>query len=832
LSSGKHSKIWNYLNINKMKTLSNLVIALIIINGHSLFLSAQTPQAIPYQAVARDINGNLIAGQNISLRFSIVDQYIIPTVYYQETQTATSNVLGLFTANVGHGTPVTGVFAEIAWGGGLAKYLKVEMDATGGSNYVDMGSSPLLSVPYALYSEKSANGMPSGSGFGSTMYWNGAGWDNNTNLFNGGQNIGIGTANPSTTLEVAGTTTTTNIAVTGGASAGYLLQSDADGNATWINPATIIGPEIDPQVGSSANNKVPKWNGASLVDGSIYDDGKVGIGTNAPEFKLSLEDDGGIIAKGAFNSGVSLTTSGAGTRMMWYPRRGAFRAGIVNGNLWDDANIGFGSFAGGQDNRALGSYSTAFGIGCDASGDYSFAQGNNNEASAYQAVAMGNACHAYGIRSIAVGDQASANHQSRAFGNLVYATGTYSTALGNYISTNGKEGAFGIGDFSASTVLNSPVENSFSSRFAGGYSFYTDTLVTTAKALFLNNGKAGIGTSTPEFKLTLDNDGGIIARGILGSGASLTTAGSGTRMIWYPKKAAFRAGYTSGAGWDDVNIGNNSFAAGYNSKASGNYSTAMGYSTTASYYNTTALGSNTVASAEASTAMGYGSEASGNYSTAMGYGTTASGEISTAMGYMTRASGDNSTAMGNYVSTNNSEGAFIIGDNSTTTVMTSLNNNGFKARFAGGYKLFSDAATTVGVYLSPGASSWTVVSDRNKKENFQAINNEDVLLKVGALRLTNWNYKAQAKDVRHIGCMAQDFYAAFRLDGESDTTINSLDIDGINMAAIQALKVRTDELKKAAGQIEALTALLAKLEQRVDALAKKEGSVSAMNEIK
>jgi carbon monoxide dehydrogenase subunit G len=60
------------------------------------------------------------------------------------------------------------------------------------------------------------------------------------------------------------------------------------------------------------------------------------------------------------------------------------------------------------------------------------------------------------------------------------------------------------------------------------------------------DGKTGIGTLTPEFKLTLDADGGILAKGTYGSGTALTTSGAGTRLIWYPKKAAFRAGQVGG----------------------------------------------------------------------------------------------------------------------------------------------------------------------------------------------------------------------------------------------------------------------------------------------
>ena len=102
-------------------------------------------------------------------------------------------------------------------------------------------------------------------------------------------------------------------------------------------------------------------------------------------------------------------------------------------------------------------------------------------------------------------------------------------------------------------------------------------------------------------------------------------------------------------------------------------------------------------------------------------------------------------------------------------------------------------------------------------ENFISIDKEDILQKVASLEITNWNYKAQPKDTRHIGCMAQDFYAAFHLDGTSETTINTLDIDGINMASIQALAKRTDELKT---ENASLKAELEAIKHKLDALEK------------
>ncbi len=168
--------------------------------------------------------------------------------------------------------------------------------------------------------------------------------------------------------------------------------------------------------------------------------------------------------------------------------------------------------------------------------------------------------------------------------------------------------------------------------------YLTDTAVNPA--LFI-----GLGTKTPEFKLSLEGDGGIIAKGTFGSGEVLSTTGAGTRLIWYPRKGAFRAGGVNGNHWNDANIGNYSFATGFNTRASNDNSTAMGYETTASGLYSTAMGYQTIASGYASTAMGNQTTASGYASTAFGYKTTANGNVSTAFGVKTVA-GPISTAMG------------------------------------------------------------------------------------------------------------------------------------------------------------------------------------------
>jgi hypothetical protein len=128
------------------------------------FTFGQGHASIPYQAVARDASGNLIVSQNISLRFTLHDVTATGTILYQETQSATTNSLGLFTAQVGTGTAngAYGTFASIQWSSSNAKFVQVEMDPNGGTAYINMGTTQMMAVPYAFYADSAGN-IPSGS---------------------------------------------------------------------------------------------------------------------------------------------------------------------------------------------------------------------------------------------------------------------------------------------------------------------------------------------------------------------------------------------------------------------------------------------------------------------------------------------------------------------------------------------------------------------------------------------------------------------------------------------------------------------------------------------
>ncbi|SHK79647.1 cadherin repeat domain-containing protein [Chryseobacterium polytrichastri] len=124
-------------------------------------LSAQVPQAFSYQTIAFNASGAPIVNGNVALRISILDNSATGTVLYTETQSKTTNSKGLVNLNIGQGTATTGSFGGINWGTNT-KFVKVEMDPQGGSNYTNVGVNQLMSVPYSQVSKTVVTGAGQG----------------------------------------------------------------------------------------------------------------------------------------------------------------------------------------------------------------------------------------------------------------------------------------------------------------------------------------------------------------------------------------------------------------------------------------------------------------------------------------------------------------------------------------------------------------------------------------------------------------------------------------------------------------------------------------------
>jgi hypothetical protein len=359
----------------------------------------------------------------------------------------------------------------------------------------------------------------------------------------------------------------------------------------------------------------------------------VGIGTTTPQSTAKLHIDlgtsltEGFLVTGFYSAFGTKTVPdlGAGSRLMYYPGKAAFRAGNVSGTQWDDNNTGLFSFAGGLSTTASGNGSTAFGANCKAIGVYSFSSGQTNEAS--------------GLSTTALGDHTmSAGWASLTSGYFTKASGWYSTAFGNSSIAKGY----------ASTVLG----------------VYNDSLITgpdqtsilpTTPLFIVGNGEGTL-TGQRHNAMVVYKNGNMVLKNpttvtTVPGGFTVPISGAGTRMMWLPEKSAFRVGTVSDTEWDATNIGLWSFASGFSSQASGGASVAFGNLTKAIGAVSTALGEGTSATGTVSTAMGANTNASGSWSTAMGLFTNASGNASTALGDHTVANAYASVVIGQYDST-------------------------------------------------------------------------------------------------------------------------------------------------------------------------------------
>jgi len=189
-------------------------VILILISFFALFVFAyaQSPQAFKYQGVARDGSGNILANQSVSVKISILKGTPTGSIEYSETHNVSTDPHGLINLNIGEGTPVSGTFSGINWGSDEF-FLKLEMDPAGGTSYQALGTSQLLSVPYALHSttvEKesqtlSVSGQEISISDGNTIEAPSLWSQNGNNLYYNDGKVGIGTSDPAATLQVNGT---------------------------------------------------------------------------------------------------------------------------------------------------------------------------------------------------------------------------------------------------------------------------------------------------------------------------------------------------------------------------------------------------------------------------------------------------------------------------------------------------------------------------------------------------------------------------------------------------------------------------------------------------
>ena len=200
------------------------------------------------------------------------------------------------------------------------------------------------------------------------------------------------------------------------------------------------------------------------------------------------------------------------------------------------------------------------------------------------------------------------------------------------------------------------------------------------------------------------------------------------------------------------------------------------------------------------------------------YSTVGGGRDNTASGlYAVVPGGRDNTAGGDYSFAGglgahaNHDGSFLWADSTDLFDLFSNAKDQCWVRASGGVQFHTNSSLTTGVRLTAGSGSWSMVSDREAKENFVPVDRRLVLEQLSHIPITTWNYKAQRDEIRHIGPVAQDFSAAFEV-GEDERYISTVDVDGVALAAIQGLY---ELLQEKQAQIAQLTDRLAALEKQV-----------------
>jgi hypothetical protein len=444
--------------------------------------------------------------------------------------------------------------------------------------------------------------------------------------------------------------------------------------------------------------------------------------------------------------------------------------------------------AGGYANSAANQYATVSGGAFNTAGGYlaTVAGGDRNSASYF-----------YGAVSGGYEDMAGGYAAWVGGGYENNASGWYSTVAGGESNTNGPYANYsviagGINNNTAGSVEaigggegNNIAAYSDHSTIAGGY--YNDIGGTPSAEYSAGNSSIAGGSSNDVYGVFDFVGGG--SNNIAQGGSSYDFIGGGTGNSVAASYATVGGGYQNSAGGS---VGYTTVGGGYQNSATGTYGTVGG-------------GANNTASG------GYSAVGGGYFNKATGTGAAVPGGV----GNTATAAG--SFAAGQDAAAGNS-GAFVWSDGSATT--SSGANNQFVARASGGFVFYTSSGSSAGAQLPAGSGSWSSLSDRAAKNDFAPINAQSVLAEVTSLPMTSWSYKTEP-GVRHVGPMAQDFFAAFNV-GEDNRHIADVDESGVALAAIKGLneKLESDntELKQ---ENSLLSRRLDELEAEVKMLSRK-----------
>lgn len=238
---------------------------------------AQSPEKMSYQAVVRDGNNALVTSTVVGMQISILQGSASGNPVYVETQTPTSNSNGLVSLEIGDGTVVSGDFSTIDWANG-PYFIQTETDPAGGTSYTITASNQLLSVPYALYAEKSGV------------------WESKPDTIFTMKRVGIGTVDPMDELHLYHPTQDYQLTIeSGDAGSGLTLMDNSTSN-DFISSTKLYSANKDFRV---YTNGVQHFRIDSVGQISIKSDSLESVkinSSNAPRVTIGTNGLDGVFA--------------------------------------------------------------------------------------------------------------------------------------------------------------------------------------------------------------------------------------------------------------------------------------------------------------------------------------------------------------------------------------------------------------------------------------------------------------------------------------------------------------------------------------------------------
>lgn len=528
-----------------MKNLINKIFVLLLFIAITTRTQGQTfNEGIPYQFQITGQNGTFIANSLVSVQINIRSNSLNGNLDWQEEHLITTNSFGHIELLIGQGIS-TGLgssnnFTEILWQNGIY-FLEILVDEQNSGSYSSVSNSQIFSVPYALHSKTTDQKFKitelldvdtTGIQIGDILKWNGLEWvteEDNTVSTSLGCDDTVAYSNVSGQAIYADTSFYTfnaqyiepvsnAINSTYSDTANYSLQSyqsSYSDSSSYADTANYSFNSINSwsHFGNDNTNSsnfigttdstdfIMKTNNIEFM--RIKANGKIGIGTVTPITDFHIDNNNGVLFTGLYGTGT-IPIEGAGTRLMWYPKKASMRTGTVTSTQWDDIKIGNYSFSSGYNTISSGDYSTSFGYQTTASGDYSFSAGHQclsqgdfsfsvgeiSQAKGPHSIAMGRNCIT-GVgdsSAVAIGYHCTAGEDfAMAFGNYSAAYKKNSFAFGARAISN-HEGSFIYSDASTNTNTYTTAQNQFLVKASGGVTFYTDASLATGVFLAAGGG--------------------------------------------------------------------------------------------------------------------------------------------------------------------------------------------------------------------------------------------------------------------------------------------------------------------------------------------------------